>query len=246
MIEYVELADAKAAGGVRMVASGFVPSPWGEAAKGLFRVAGVPVKCVRSLRNQPDLVAWTGIDNVPVVLYGDEPPRACWAAITGLASRLAGPDVLLPADPRKRAQHMGLIEMIAGEDGLAWSARASMVAGNGFPAPVNARLAGRYVGPADEARVAAHVAVLRDHLAEQHALGHAYLAGARVGALDIYLATALTPLSELDDAACPKMLPALRAAFGVARATFAHLVPPELFAHRALVMERHLGWPIEI
>jgi len=243
MIEYVELADAQAATGIRIVVAGLVPSPWSEATKGLFKVAGIPVKCVRTQRNHADIVAWTGIDNVPIVLNGDEPPRTSWAAITGFVARLA-PGVLLPDDPRQRAQHMGLIEMIAGEDGLGWSARAAMISANGFPAPVNARLATRYVGGSD--RVARQLAILGERLAEQQELGHAFLAGPTIGALDVYAATFLSPLTDLDETACPRLLPPLRAAFGMAAKAFAHHVPDALWAHRTRIMNDYLGWPIEI
>lgn len=246
MIDYVELADAQAAEGIRIIVAGFVPSPWSEATKGLFKVAGIPVKCVRQLRNQADIKAWTGIDNVPIVLHADEPPRTNWAAITGFVARLA-PGALLPVDPRQRAQHMGLLEMIAGEDGIGWTARAAMMAAQGFPGPVNQRLLARYVGGAGtETRIGAQLAVLRDRLAEQHELGHAFLSGPKIGALDVYLATFLSPLTDLDETACPKLLPPLRAAFGMAAKAFAHLVPAELWAHRTRIMTDHLGWPIEI
>ena len=252
MIEYVDLAVAREANGVRLVVSGLVPSPWSEAAKGLFRVAGVPVVAVRSARGNPDLVAWTGVDNVPVVLHGAEPVRTGWAAITALAARLAGPGVLLPVDPRGRAHAMGLLEMIAGEDGLGWLGRdamidASLTAGRGFSPPVAQYLAKRYAhAPTDRARVAARLAILHETLAEQRARGHAYLGGAAISALDIYTATFLTPLSELGEAACPRLAPPLRAAFDTAREALGDLVSPELRAHRTMILERHLGWPIEI
>ena len=66
MIEYVDLEAAKAARGVRMVAPGVVPSPWTEAAKGLFKVARIPVACVRSVRGDAAQAAWTQAHNAPV------------------------------------------------------------------------------------------------------------------------------------------------------------------------------------
>jgi hypothetical protein len=87
--EYVELAAAKAARGVRMVVTGMVPSPWSQAAKGLFRVAGLPALAVRSNREDAEQAAWTRSHNVPVVLHDDDPPRTNWAEIVMLADRLA-------------------------------------------------------------------------------------------------------------------------------------------------------------
>ena len=65
-------------------------------------------------------------------------------------------------------------------------------------------------------------------------------------ALDIYAATFLTPLSELTEADCPRLAPPLRAAFATAHEALGALVSPDLMAHRTMILERHLGWPIEI
>src|SRR6185312_9184454 len=116
MLTFVEVAEARQAPGVRIAVSGLVPSPWSEAAKGLFRLAGVPVLAVRRLRDNAELEAWAGVDNVPVVFCDRAPARTHWAAITELAARLAGPGVLLPSALAARAEHIGLIDLIAGEE----------------------------------------------------------------------------------------------------------------------------------
>lgn len=90
-IEFVDVARARSARGVRIVVSGLVPTPWSEATKELFRIAQVPVLAVRRMRDASEITAWTGVDNVPVVLHDAEPARTHWAAITALAARLAGP-----------------------------------------------------------------------------------------------------------------------------------------------------------
>src|SRR3569623_3559837 len=122
MIQYVDLETAKAARGVRMVSLGTVPSPWTEAAKGLFKLARIPVLCVRSVRGDAAEAAWTKAHNAPVVLHDDEPPRTVRSQIVALAARLA-PGVLLPAEIARRIETIGLIHEIAGEDGLGWNAR---------------------------------------------------------------------------------------------------------------------------
>jgi len=103
-LEFVDVSTARAAPGVRIVVSGLVPSPWSEATKGLFRLANVPVRAVRRMRDAAEVTAWTGVDNVPVVFHDAEPARTSWVAITALAARLAGPDVVLPDDPAARAE----------------------------------------------------------------------------------------------------------------------------------------------
>jgi glutathione S-transferase len=96
------------------------------------------------------------------------------------------------------------------------------------------------------ARIERQLHLLRDRLHAQQALGHAYLGGPRVSALDVYLATFLTPLLEIAPDDCPQLAPLLRQAFGCAHEAFGALVPTELRAHRARVFERDLAWPIAL
>jgi glutathione S-transferase len=257
-IEFVDVATARSAPGVRIVVSGLVPSPWSEAAKGLFRIANIPVVAVRRTRDAAEVTAWTGIDNVPVVLHGVEPARTGWAAITTLAARLAGPDVVIPEELGARIDAMGLLHEIAGEDGIGWNARLAMIDAaltsdgqRGFPAPVAHYLAKRYGHSAEAAargrvRIERQLHALHDRLRARHAAGHAYLGGPRVSALDVYLATFLTPLAKITEADCPQLEPALRQAFGTAHEAFGALVPDELWAHRTMMFERHLAWPIAL
>jgi len=252
MIEFVDVATAKTRTDLRVVVSGLVPSPWSEAAKGLFRLAQIPIVAVRASPRDGELAAWTGIDNVPVVLHGTEPARSNWAAIVALVSRLA-PGAVLPDDPSARADAMGLVELIAGEGGLGWNARLSMIhegiatnGARGFGQPVAGYLAARY-GYAPEAAPRLHerVAAQLAHLASRLA-GRDYFGGDRPNAVDVYTATFLTPLFPIADADCPKLSPRLRAAFGAAAEVLGPLVPRELGALRARMFSAHLAWPIEL
>jgi glutathione S-transferase len=257
-IEYVDVATARDASGVRIVVSGLVPSAWSEATKGLFRIANIPLLAVRRGRDAAEITAWTGIDNVPVVFHAAEPPRSHWAAITTLAARLAGPGVVLPDEIGARAEAIGLLHEIAGEDGIGWNARLAMIDASltsqgkrGFPLPVGHYLARRYGYTPDAAargrvRIEQQLLALRDRLRAQQALGHAYLGGPRVSALDVYLATFLTPLAPIKPDDCPQLEPVLRQAFGTAHEALGALVPDELWAHRARMFERHLAWPITL
>ncbi|HEY9182976.1 MAG TPA: hypothetical protein VIQ99_07235, partial [Gammaproteobacteria bacterium] len=60
------------------------------------------------------------------------------------------------------------------------------------------------------------------------------------------VATFLTPLSVIDEASCPQMSGSLRRAFASARELLADLVPDELWAHRTMMFDRHLTWPIRL
>ncbi|MEO6777344.1 MAG: glutathione S-transferase C-terminal domain-containing protein [Kofleriaceae bacterium] len=252
MLEFVETAAAREASGVRMVVSAVVPSPWSEAAKGVFRLAKLPVLAVRAMPRDQALVEWTGVDNVPVVLHGKEPARTSWSQIVGLAARLA-PGTVLPADPMVRAEAMGLIELIAGEDGLGWNGRLAMIEASlasdgarGFAPPVAAYLAKRYgysaaIAQGLRARVMAQLATLAARLGAR-----AYFGGEHPNAVDAYLATFLTPLVALTEADCPRLAPPLRTAFAAAAEAFGALVAPELLAVRTRMFAHHLPFPIEI
>ncbi len=251
-LQYVDLETARGARGTRIVTSGLVPSPWSEATKGLFELAKLPALVVSRPRTAPEMTAWTQVDNVPVVLHDDEPNRTNWAAIVGLVARLA-PGVVVAVDPRERAEQLGILEMIAGEEGLGWNARLSMIhasfesdGARGFPPPIAAYLAKRYghtratSTTALRDRVGVQLGILRDRLRGD------YFGGATPNALDVYSATFLTPLQPIDDTVCPQMTPGLRATFGTAHETFRDLLPAELIAHRTRMFDRHLSWPIRL
>jgi glutathione S-transferase len=250
MFEYVDLAIARTAKGTRIVTSALVPSPWSEAVKGMFRVAQLPALVVARGRDANDITTWTGVDNIPVVLHDAEPPRTNWAAIVGLVARLA-PNTLVPADPRSRAELLGWLELVAGEEGVGWNARLAMIrashestGGRGFPLPVAMYLGQRYgfvAGVDLRSRVGEQLALLRERLR-----GGPYFGGERVSALDIYVATFLTPLSVINEAACPQMSGTLHRAFASASELFADLVPDELWTHRTMMFARHLAWPIRL
>ena len=255
MLDYVDLETARTASGTRIVTSGLIASPWGEAAKALFAIGGVPAQVVAKTRENGDAInQWTGVDNVPVVLHDTEPARTNWSAIVGLAARLAPPDSLVPVEPGARAEVVGLLEMIAGEAGLGWTSRLAMMQASfesggarGFSVPIATYLAKRYghstaidIASVRE-RVAAQLAVLKRRLG-----GQPYFGGDRPSALDIYAATFLTPLSEIDDTVCPQMSAASRRGFAAAREQLADLVPSELWAHRTMMFDRHLVLPIRL
>jgi glutathione S-transferase len=257
-IHYVDLATAQASRGVRLVVLGSLPSPWSEAAKGLFRLKQLPALAVRVRRGDDELRAWTGAHNAPVALAGDEPPRSGWAEILALAERLGGSAPLVPAGPAARVRLHGLAHELAGEGGLGWCNRLVMIHGSlasagtrSFPLPLAQYLAGKYgyaperVAPA-RARVAEILSLFDGVLAESRAAGHRYLLGAEPSALDVYLATFLTPMLGLSESDCPGVRPEARAAFAHLRDELGAALPAPLAAHHALIYGSHLPWPIAL
>lgn len=252
-IDYVSLDDARAVQGTRIVTSSLVPSPWSEAVKAMFELTKLPCVVVARGRDSKDIDMWSRADNVPVVLHGDEPPRTNWAAIVGLVARLA-PDAIVPSDPTKRADMMGMIDLIAGENGLGWTSRLAMIHASltsdgkrGFMLPVGAYLAKRYGYTQDlddgalRTRVGAQLAVLRDRLGSAD-----YFGGTTPDAIDAYVAAFLTPISQIDEAHCPQLIPPLRQAFGTAAELLSDLVPEALWALRKRMFDTHLTWPIKL
>jgi glutathione S-transferase len=256
LCRYVDLDTARQARGLRLLAAASLPSPFTEAAKGLFHFKGLPLLAVRFKPRDPEQAAWSGTHNAPAVFFDDEPPRTGWAEIIVLAERLGGPP-LLPAATSERARLFGLVHELVGEGGLAWCSRLIMIDGGlttegkrGFPLQASRYLAPKYghtVGcaPAARAKLLALLGFFERLIAEARAAGRRYLLGDAPSALDIYLATSLTPLAGITAADCPGMRPEILPAFQ-------HLIDevgplPELLReHRALVFERHLVWPIAL
>jgi len=181
-VQYVSVEDAIKRGGLRMVVVGNVPSPWGEAAKGILHIKGIDWVAVRLAYDSEPLKDWAGQRTGPVAVYEDERPRAGWAEILLLAERLAPTPSLLPADAAERALVFGLAHEICGEDGLGWARRLQLVhAGlqntGGFPAHTSQYLAKKYGyhGPATDAaagvRVVELLGMLAARLRTQHQAG---------------------------------------------------------------------------
>ena len=86
---YIDVEEATKRQGLRMVVVGDVPSPWGEAAKGIFHLKGIEWAAVRLVYDSEPLMQWAGQRSGPVAMYNDEPPRAGWAEILMLALQKA-------------------------------------------------------------------------------------------------------------------------------------------------------------
>src|SRR5581483_9130402 len=118
---YISVEDAIKRPGLRMVVVGGVPSPWGEAAKGILHIKGIDWAAVRLVYDSDALKDWAGERSGPIAIYDDEKPRSRWNDILLLAERLAPEPALLPKEPAVRELAFGLGHEICGEGGLAWS-----------------------------------------------------------------------------------------------------------------------------
>lgn len=253
--QYVGVEDAIKRGGLRMVVVGGVPSPWGEAAKGILHIKGIEWVAVRLVYDSEPLKNWAGQRSGPVAMYKQEPPRSGWAEILELAERLAPKPALLPADQTERALVMSLAQEICGEAGLAWSRRLQLIhAGlqnaGGFPERVAKYLGKKYgympeLGADAGMRVAELIGVLVARLNEQRAAGSRYLVGNSVSAADVYCATVTAMFGALPRDQCD-MDAAMRAAFESRDAQTESALEPILFEHRDMMYAKHLELPLSL
>jgi hypothetical protein len=254
-VRFVELEEARAASGLRVVVAANLPSPWSQAAVGAFDVKGLDYLAVRFRRTDEEIKRWTGAPNVPVVFFDEEPPRSGWAEILTLAERLGDRVPLVPADGERRARMFGLSHEILGEGGLSWNVRlllthASLTTGGqrGWPKAVAEYLAPRYgYAPervaASRARAIEALRLLDGVLGQSRARGHEYFLGPTPTALDVHSAVGLAPILPLTEEQCPMAAP-VRHAFETLDQEVKDAVSPALLEHRALMFSRHLVLPV--
>lgn len=250
--EYVSVEEAISKPGLRMVVVGGIPSPWSEAAKGIFAVKGIEWTATRLTYDDPALPKWIGAITAPAAVLGDERPRTGWAEILLMAERLAPEPSLLPTDPAERALMMGLSHEALGQGGLCWSRRlqgahAGLSGQGGFSPKVAGYLAKKYgyvpeAADAVQARVVSLLGMFDDRLGQS---GGDYLMGETFTAADIYLAVSMALFAPLPEAQC-KMLPAFREAYTSLDDATKAAVSPALLAHRDRVYARHLELPLSL
>jgi glutathione S-transferase len=252
---YVNVEEAMKHGGLRMVVVGEVPSPWGEAAKGIFHIKGIRWVAVRLTYDSEPLKKWAGQRSGPVAIYENERPRSGWAEILLLAERLAPTPSLLPSDPAERALVFGLAHEICGEAGLGWSRRLQLVhAGlenaGGFSETVATYLGKKYgyspeAGAASSARVAELLGMLAARLRAQREAGSRYYVGRSLTAVDVYSATFAAMFGPLPPDQCA-MQQSTRAAFEMRDRQTEAALDPILFEHRDMMYAEHLELPLSL
>lgn len=252
--DYIGTQEAIQRGGLRMVVMSRIPSPWGEAAKGILHVKRIPWSAVRLAYDDPALREWAGQLSAPVAILDREPPRSGWAEILMLAERLAPEPTLLPSEPEPRGRALLLCEKFCGPGGLGWTRRlqnvhAGLTGAGGFSERVARYLASKYGYDATEAarygpRVRALLQELAAVLRSQLRTGPYYLGGT-LSAVDIYSATFMGIFSPLPELQCA-MDPQIRAAFEHLDAETASALDPLLLEHRDMMYARHLELPLSL
>lgn len=253
--DYVTTEEAIAAHGLRLVVVGHVPSPWGEAAKGILHIKRIPFRAVRLAYDDEALARWAGQLSAPVAIHDDEPPRSGWAEILMLAERLAPEPALLPLEPEARGRALLIADKLCSPNGLGWARRlqqvhAGLTGRGGFPEKIAAYLGRKYgyvsaEGDAWGTRVRQMLGEITLVLREQRAAGKPYYLGDTLSAADVYSATFMGMFKPLPDAEC-RMHPAIRSAFELLDAETAAAIDPILLEHRDMMYSRHLELPLSL
>lgn len=252
MSRFASIAAAREMDGLRMACLRGVPSPWTEAAKGIFRVKNLDCQYAAQSEDDADnaIAAWAGNSSVPVVAYQDEPLRTGWSEILMLAERLAPRKPLLPADFEGRTTVIGIAHELCGEMGLGWSSRNLLVRQGladgpkaGFHPKIAQFLAAKYGYREDEDYAGRMVSILTG-LSERIA-GRAFLVGDTLTAADIYWAAFSNLVSPLDEARMP-MNPHMRTSWEAVPTAIRAAASPELMAHRDRIYDAYLELPVPL
>ncbi len=250
----VDLDVALAARGLRVIYAEGIPSPWSQAAMGIFDMKGLEYLLVPFRKFRAEVEARTGSHNAPVVLCDDEPPRTGWADILALAQRLGGRLSLVPEDDDQAVRMYGLCHALMSEGGLGWCVRlllthASMTTDGreGWPAPVAAYLAPKYGYAPERAADARARAIAVLGLLARTLDGHGgtYLLGHRPTALDVCAAVTLGTIAPLPPDQCDMLAP-VRHAFETLDPAVRAAVPVPLLRHRDMMYARHLRLPVRV
>ncbi len=255
-IEYLSDADAQRQPGLRMVYVKGVPSPWGEAAKGILHHKDIAVSATYLDVTSDAQAAWTGgLRSAPIAVYNDEAPIGGWREILMLAERLAPTPSLLPADPQTQERVLLLSHLLCGENGLGWVRRVQAIdAGlrgeGGFPKPVAEYLGNKYGFSADSARnatarVVELLALFTEQLTQQARAESPYLVGDSLSAADFYCAAFMGLFAPLPSEQCA-MHPRTRAAFETLDAATAAALDPILLRHRDHLYNTAMALPLSL
>ena len=259
MAEFVSIAEARKAKGMRLIVAEGLPGPWAEGIRGVLDYKGIPYTRGRFEigGDQSDLIAWTAQASVPVIAWEDEFPKSAWLEQIFLAERLRPEPSVIPQDMPDRVRMFGLLAEICAPNGFNWCRRLMLIHNGlnapGMPAESRAFFEGfgakyGYTPEAAElapARVVEILNALDACLAEQQANGKHYFVGDQLSALDIYWAGVSHLIEPLPAPDCP-MLDDFRPMYGNTDASVAKAATARLMTHREFIYREHLGLPMDL
>jgi glutathione S-transferase len=264
MANYIDVGQAKAMSGLRIVASPGSIAPWSEAIKQIFTLKRVPYVLVAQKLPGPDLELkeWTAQTSAPVAVWNDERPRSTWLEQLYLAERLAPDPPLIPAVQQDRVQMIGLINEICGETGLAWSGRLrylhQTLRGSAQNLTSDAQeirafaqqLGEKYGYDPKAAEAAPHKMVqvlsgLGARLEQQRSSGSRFFIGDTLTALDIYWAAFCNTFSPPPLEWCPNLPSSQREGMSKLAPAISEALSPSMIEHRDFIYQTYLKLPID-
>lgn len=258
-LNYQDFESIQQQAGLRMVVVKGIPSPWSEAAKGIFQVKQLEWTACYHDPSSREMSAFTGSRSAPVALYNDETPLISSLDILMLAERLKPNIALLPQDPEQREEALAWCQLICGENGLGWNRRLDSVHKGlnglsidegGYPQPIAGYLAKKYGYQAEQANTYAEQTIsiltrLAEQLKAQSKKGSQYYLGNSISAVDIYSATFMACFKPLSEDSCP-MYPPVRAVFEALDEATKAALDPILLQHRDYIYQSYLALPLSL
>jgi glutathione S-transferase len=255
--EKIDIEQARRAPGLRIVTLSMVPSPWGEALRGILHIKQLQHARVAHVFGTPTttLQEWSGQDSFPVLAWNDERPLSTWIDQLNLAERLAPTPRLIPERLEDRVLMFGYCNELCGENGIGWTERLrgvheQITKPGGDPAGVSAYLGKKYgytpeIGARAAERGAAGLTALAARLEQQKGRGSRFFIGDSLSAMDIYWAAFSNMLKPLP----PELMPMpemLRTMFTTTDPTVIAALKPILLDHRDFIFKNYLELPIDL
>ena len=255
--ERIDIEQARHASGLRIVTIANVPSPWGEALKGILHIKQLPHARVSHVFGTPikSLLEWSAQESFPVIAWNDERPLSTWIEQLYLAERLAPTPRLIPENFDDRVLMFGYCNELCGENGLGWTERLrgvheALTKPGGDPAGVSAYLGKKYgytpeIGERAAGRVISILNKLTARLESQRARGSRFFIGDALSALDVYWAAFTNMMRPL----APELIPMprrVREMFTITEPTIVAAMHPILFEHRDFIFKNYLELPVDL
>ena len=255
--ERIDIEQARRASGLRIVTLAMVPSPWGEALKGILHIKQLPHARVGHMFGSPTttLQEWSGQDSFPILAWNDERPRTTWIEQLYLAERLAPTPRLIPEQFEERVLMFGYSNELCGENGIGWTERLrgvheQVTKPGGDPAGVSAYLGKKYgyapeIGRRATERIVSGLNALTARLEQQKAHGSRFFIGDSLSAMDIYWAAFSNAMKPLAPELCP-MPEMIRAMFTTTDPAIVAATTPILIEHRDFIFKNYLELPVDL
>ena len=255
--ERIDIEQARRASGLRIVTLAMVPSPWGEALKGILHIKQLPHARVSHMFGSPTttLQEWSAQDSFPIMAWNDERPRTTWIEQLYLAERLAPTPRLIPEQFEDRVLMFGYSNELCGENGIGWTER---LRGVHEASHETGRRSGRRVGISrkeiwlhagdrqtrDRANRGGTECANRAACTAEGARQRFFI-GDSLSAMDVYWAAFSNAMKPLAPDLCP-MPEMIREMFTITDPAIVAATKPILFEHRDFIFKNYLELPVDL